>query len=127
MPSGAVYECNIVDDENQDLSTIVRSTAVDPCWQRDVRPADPIHRDIGNQTDNSEQPVIDSVDSSIHGLSSAATGSSTIDEFSQFELTTSDELQSIRAGFDKWLDAFRSSRPQRDVIWRVGKLEQFIY
>lgn len=104
MPSGAVYECNIVDDENQQLDK--PSVVVDPCWQRDLTPVNTAQsNDNGSENqpiNNSDQPV-DSEDNSTVGSS------------------TADELTRIRAGFDKWLDAFRSSRPQRDVIWRVGK------
>ena len=35
---------------------------------------------------------------------------------------SSDEFQRICSSFDVWLAAFRSTRPQRDVIWRVGKV-----
>ena len=34
----------------------------------------------------------------------------------------SDEFQRICSSFDVWLAAFRSTRPQRDVIWRVGNV-----
>jgi 6-phosphofructo-2-kinase/fructose-2,6-biphosphatase 2 len=39
---------------------------------------------------------------------------------------TADELARIRDGFDAWLAAFRSTRPQRDVIWRVGERANYV-
>jgi hypothetical protein len=108
MPSGAVYECNIVDEENQHLSTSLdKPTVVDPCWQRDSTPVNPGQSNENgseNKPVNSDQPV----DVNSGDISSS----------------TADELTQIRSGFDKWLDAFRSSRPQRDVIWRVGKYSE---
>ena len=39
--------------------------------------------------------------------------------------SSSDEVTRIRNGFDRWLEHFRSTRPQRDVIWRLGKRRCF--
>lgn len=38
----------------------------------------------------------------------------------------SDEFQRICSSFDVWLAAFRSTRPQRDVIWRVGERANYV-
>jgi len=109
MPSGlALYD---------ECSSHFRNTSVDPCWeQRDSRPESPVQCGGGSsgtppvETVNNEQSRNNNSEASSNNTSSSG--------------ESDDELNKIRSGFDTWLAAFRTSRPHRDVIWRVGKMKK---
>ena len=65
-------------------------------------------------------------DSDNNSYSYSASGRIQPEETEKTEKTekteSSDEYQRICSSFDAWLAAFRSTRPQRDVIWRVGNV-----
>ena len=107
MPSGSVFD--YVDNEkcnSANCSTIVETV-------------------IGNANGklaspgNSQIPTPNSVSrdtSPVDGVRGTGTDANHSETWS-----TADELARIRDGFDLWLAAFRRTRPQRDVIWRVGE------
>lgn len=111
MPSGGLSDSSSAEVADQHF----RHTSVDPCWQqRDSRPVSPVQCGGGGSASEEED--------SIAAAERAATQDA--DDPTETSQQVSDEVNTIRYGFDTWLAAFRKSRPFRDVIWRVGKPHQ---
>ena len=72
---------------------------------------------------NNEEEGSDNCFSDVNVASSCAEKRISLQENS----SSSDEFQRICSSFDVWLAAFRSTRPQRDVIWRVGKFISLLF
>jgi len=71
---------------------------------------------------NNEEEGSDNCFSDVNVASSCAEKRISLQENS----SSSDEFQRICSSFDVWLAAFRSTRPQRDVIWRVGERTNYV-
>lgn len=106
MPSGALNEYDCKDDEANKNQMHFATPGVETCWhQRDFRLENPVccsdQSDAANNlTKPNQHQDNDSGQIAAH----------------------LNDVARIREGFNAWLAVFRKSRPQRDVIWRLGKI-----